>query len=430
MIDIRPATLESWLSYLEKLHPKMIDMGLERVKKVRDALKLKPEFPVITIAGTNGKGSVCAMLESILGCASYRVGCYTSPHLLRYNERIRIDRHDITDEVLCEVFAEIESARESVQTTLTYFEFGTLAAMLIFLQSRVDVAILEVGLGGRLDAVNVFDTDCAILTSIDLDHTDYLGSTREAIGQEKIGIFRADKPAICAEPDIPGNLREKMRATNARLYCIDEAFSYTADHLQWRYRGVSGHHCSLPLPALKGDCQLQNASAVLAALDVLEEVFPVPMDAIRRGLVEVTLAGRFQMISARPVIILDVAHNPAAARRLSANLETLPVKGRTYAVVGMLKDKDMAGTLRALKNNVDCWLISGLDVARGASANEVRQALEEAGVERQNILHAFPDVQSAYVYAHEHVGDDDRICVFGSFHTVSPVMTGLGESDS
>ena len=430
MIDIQPTTLENWLSYLEKLHPKTIDMGLERVKKVRDALELKPEFPVITIAGTNGKGSVCAMLESILGCASYRVGCYTSPHLLCYNERIRVDRHEITDEALCEIFAEIESARESVRTTLTYFEFGTLAAMLIFLRSHVDVAILEVGLGGRLDAVNVFDTDCAILTSIDLDHTDYLGSTREAIGQEKIGIFRADKPAICAEPDIPGNLREKMRATNARLYCINEAFSYTADHLQWRYQGISGRHYSLPLPALRGDCQLQNASAVLAALEVLEESFPVPMDVIRRGLAEVTLAGRFQMISARPVIILDVAHNPAAACRLSANLEILPVTGHTYAVVGMLKDKDMAGTLRALKNNVSYWLVSGLDVARGASANEVRQALEDAGVERRNILHAFPDVQSAYVYAHEHASDDDRICVFGSFHTVSPVMTGLGESDS
>ncbi|WP_350283021.1 bifunctional tetrahydrofolate synthase/dihydrofolate synthase [Nitrosomonas sp.] len=430
MIDIQPTTLENWLSYLEKLHPKTIDMGLERVKKVRDALELKPEFPVITIAGTNGKGSVCAMLESILGCASYRVGCYTSPHLLCYNERIRVDRHEITDEALCEIFAEIESARESVRTTLTYFEFGTLAAMLIFLRSHVDVAILEVGLGGRLDAVNVFDTDCAILTSIDLDHTDYLGSTREAIGQEKIGIFRADKPAICAEPDIPGNLREKMRATNARLYCINEAFSYTADHLQWRYQGISGRRYSLPLPALRGGCQLQNASAVLAALEVLEESFPVPMDVIRRGLAEVTLAGRFQMISARPVIILDVAHNPAAACRLSANLEILPVKGHTYAVVGMLKDKDMAGTLRALKNNVSYWLVSDLDVARGASANEVLQALEEAGVERQNILHTFTNVQNAYVYAREHASDNDRICVFGSFHTVSPVMTSLSESDS
>ena len=430
MVDIRPITLESWLSYLEKLHPKTIDMGLERVKKVCDVLGMKPEFPVITVAGTNGKGSVCAMLESMLSCAFYQVGCYTSPHLLRYNERIRIARHEITDETLCEIFAEIESARESVQTTLTYFEFGTLAAMLAFMQSRVEVAILEVGLGGRLDAVNVFDTDCAILTSIDLDHMDYLGMTREIIGQEKIGIFREDKPAICAEPNVPDNLCEKMRATNAKLYCIHEAFSYTADHLQWRYQGISKRHYSLPFPALRGDCQLQNASAALAALEALEEMLPVSMDAIRHGLAEITLAGRFQMISARPMVILDVAHNPAAARRLSANLEILSVKGRTYAVVGMLKDKDMAGTLRALKDNVDDWLISDLDVVRGASVNEIRQALEDAGVEEQSILHTFSDVRSAYVYAQEHAGDNDRICVFGSFHTVGPIMAVLGESDS
>lgn len=246
MIDTRPTTLEGWLNYLEKLHPKTIDMGLERVRRVRDSLRLTVDFPVITVAGTNGKGSVCAMLESIFSQASYNTGCYTSPHLLRYNERIRVNQHEISDEILCDVFAEIESARESVGTTLTYFEFGTLAAMLIFVRARVDVAILEVGLGGRLDAVNVFDTDCAILTSIDLDHMDYLGSTREAIGQEKIGIFRENKPAICAEPDIPRLLYEKMRSASARLYCINDAFGYMADNQQWRYRGISGHHYNLP----------------------------------------------------------------------------------------------------------------------------------------------------------------------------------------
>lgn len=424
-MDTRLVTLEAWLGYLEKLHPKTIDMGLGRVKKVSDALGLEPEFPVITVAGTNGKGSVCAMLESILSHASYRVGCYTSPHLLRYNERVRINLHEVTDGALCEVFAEIEAARESVHTTLTYFEFGTLAAMLLFLRSHVDVAILEVGLGGRLDAVNVFDTDCAILASIDLDHMDYLGITREAIGQEKIGIFRENKPAICAEPEMPGNLREKMLATDANLYCIGEAFSYTADNQQWCYQGISGHHQNLPLPALKGRYQLQNASAVLAALEALEEILPVPMNAIRQGLVGVTLPGRFQMISARPIVILDVAHNPAAARKLSTNLESIPVKGCTYAVAGMLSDKDMAGTFGALKNNIDYWLISGLDVARGASENEVLQALEGAGIGKENILCPFQNVWSAYVYARDHVGDNDRICVFGSFYTVSSVMKGF-----
>ncbi|WP_164504348.1 bifunctional tetrahydrofolate synthase/dihydrofolate synthase [Nitrosomonas sp. HPC101] len=421
-MNIQSMALEDWLLYLEKLHPKAIDMGLERVRKVKDVLRLVPEFPVITVAGTNGKGSVCTMLESMFGCASYRVGCYTSPHLLHYNERIRVDQHVVTDEMLCTILAEIESARESAQVTLTYFEFGTLAAMLIFIRAQVDVAILEAGLGGRLDAVNVFDTDCAILTSIDLDHMDYLGSTREAVGLEKMGIFRPKKPAICAEPDMPVDLLPKMQETGAIPYCINEKFSYIRDNLQWRYEGILGRCYNLPLPALKGNYQLKNASAALAALEVMEETLPVPMNAIRRGLTETTLAGRFQVISARPAIILDVAHNPAAARELSTNLEAMPVKGCTYAIVGMLKDKDMAGTLRVVRNNVDFWLIADLDVARGATGDEMLKALKIAGIENQERVRMFQNVQSAYVYAREHAGSDDRICVFGSFHTVSPIL--------
>lgn len=425
-MNTRLMTLDDWLLYLEKLHPSAIDMGLERVKKVSDALGMTPAFPVITVAGTNGKGSVCAMLESILCRASYRVGCYTSPHLLHYGERIRIDQHVVTDEILCNVFSEIESVRQSMQITLTYFEFGTLAAMMIFVRARVDVAILEVGLGGRLDAVNIFDTDCAVLTSIDLDHMDYLGSTREAIGQEKIGIFRPNKPAICAEEEIPITLLPKMQATGALLRCINKDFSYTRDNLCWRYEGISGHRYNLPLPALRGNYQLKNASAVLAALEALEEVLPVPANAIRRGLTEVTLSGRFQIISARPAIILDVAHNPAAAHKLSANLDATPVKGCTYAVVGMLKDKDMIGTVRALKNNVDYWLIAGLNVARGASGDEMQKALKDADIEKQDHIYLFQDVQCAYAYALKHAISDDRICVFGSFHTVSAILQNRG----
>lgn len=429
-MNTRLVTLDDWLLYLEKLHPSAIDMGLGRVKKVSDALGLTPEFPVITVAGTNGKGSVCAMLESILGHASYRVGCYTSPHLLHYSERIRVDRHAVTDEVLCDVFTKIESVRESIQVTLTYFEFGTLAAMMIFMQAQADVAILEVGLGGRLDAVNIFDTDCAILTSVDLDHMDYLGSTREVIGQEKIGIFRSNKPAICAEQDIPGNLFLKMSETGAILHCIDRDFSYTQDGLYWRYEGISGHRYNLPLPALKGNYQLKNASAVLAALEAMEEILPVPVNAIRCGLTEVTLTGRFQIISARPAIILDVAHNPAAARKLSANLEAMPVKGCTYAVVGMLKDKDMVGTVQALKSNVDYWLVAGLKVARGATGDEMLQVLKRAGIEVQDRAHLFESIRNAYAYAREHAMSNDRICVFGSFHTVSAVLKNHGEAVS
>lgn len=423
-------TLDDWLHYLEKLHPNTIDMGLERVKKVSDALGLIPKFPIITVAGTNGKGSVCALLESILSHASYRVGCYTSPHLLHYSERIRVNQRAVTDEVLCNVFIKIESVRELTQVTLTYFEFGTLAAMMVFMQAQVDVAILEVGLGGRLDAVNIFDTDCAILTSIDLDHIDYLGSTREAIGQEKIGIFRPNKPAICAEQDIPVDLFPKIRETGAILYCVDKDFSYTQDNFSWHYNGILGHRYNLPLPALKGKYQLKNASAALAALEAMEEILPVPVNAIRNGLAETTLPGRFQIIAARPMIILDVAHNPAAACKLSANLEALPVKGFTYAVIGMLKDKDIVGTIQALKDNIDYWLVAGLNVARAATGDEMLQALGQAGIKEQNHIHLFQNIQDAYAYAREHAMSNDRICAFGSFHTVSSILKSHNEAIS
>lgn len=419
---IKPTTLNDWLTYLDQLHSKSIDLDLDRVRIVKDSAGLMPVFPIITVGGTNGKGSVCAILESILSCAGYRVGCYTSPHLLRYHERIRINQQEVSDEALCTAFSTIESARVPTQTSLTYFEFGTLAAMLLFIQSQVDVAILEVGLGGRLDAVNVFDSDCAILTSIDLDHMDYLGTTREAIGLEKIGIFRANKPAICAEPDIPSGVRRQMTATGAKLFCLNENFSYTAEnHSQWCYRG-NGHRYHLPLPALMGICQLQNTSASLAALDAMRDYLPVPMDAIRRGLVNVSLAGRFQVICAKPMTILDVAHNPAAAHKLAINLAAMTVRGRTFAVVAMLKDKDIIATVRALKNHVDHWLVAGLHVVRGASQDEMLQALRYAGIEEKSTIHTFHDVFSAYSYAHEQASDNDRICVFGSFHTIGAVI--------
>jgi dihydrofolate synthase / folylpolyglutamate synthase len=424
------ATLSSWLDYLEQLHPKTIDMGLDRVRQVKDTIGLVPGFPVITVGGTNGKGSVCAILESILSCAGYRVGCYTSPHLLRYHERVRIDKKEASDEALCMAFEAIESARKKSKTSLTYFEFGTLAAMLLFIQSGVEVAILEVGLGGRLDAVNVFDPDCAVLTSIEMDHMDYLGNTRESIGFEKIGIFRQNKPAVCAEPDIPATIREEMSAIGAELFCINENFGYQADNIQWHFQGPSGHRSGLPWPALRGACQLQNASACLIALDAIRDKLPVSMNAIRRGLVEVTLPGRLQIIPGAPMTILDVAHNPAAARELAANLCAMATHGRTFAVVAMLKDKDIIATIQALKNEVDHWLVAGLQVARGASIDEILKALGDAGIERQHAVSAFPDVPSAYAYANEHASDNDRICVFGSFHTVGIVLECRGMTNS
>ncbi|HLY95950.1 MAG: bifunctional tetrahydrofolate synthase/dihydrofolate synthase, partial [Sideroxydans sp.] len=307
-----PNTLAEWLTYLESLHPKTIALGLERVAQVKQRLNLQPDFPVIIVGGTNGKGSACAMLEAILHAAGYRVGCYTSPHLLDYNERVRIGKQPASDAELCASFAQIEQARGD--TPLTYFEFGTLAAMQCFIGHTVDVAILEVGLGGRLDAVNVFDADCAVVTSVDIDHVDYLGDTREQIAFEKAGIFRRGRVAICADSDVPQAVQTHAQQVGAELWCIGSEFGYAAHQGQWDYRSKVGSRSALPIPALRGAFQLHNASAVLAVLDALKGELPVSMEAVRRGLVEVQLAGRFQFVPGKPQLILDVAHNPHAAR--------------------------------------------------------------------------------------------------------------------
>lgn len=418
-------------------------MGLERVNRVRIALNLTPSFPIITVAGTNGKGSTCAMLEAILSRAGYRVGCYTSPHLLRYNERVRIAQKEASDEELCGAFTTVESARVSSDTSLTYFEFGTLAAMQLFIQAGVEVAILEVGLGGRLDAVNIFDADCAVLTSIDLDHMDYLGDTREKIGFEKAGIFRHGKAAICSEPDVPITVRQHAQAIGANFMQIGEHFGYSGNadqavlkdsdllraikparaesYVQWEFWGVGGKRHSLPHPAMRGAFQLQNASACLAALDSVKQRLPVNMSDIRQGLLEAALPGRFQVLPGRPVTVLDVAHNPGAAQALAANLGNMGFFPNTYAVFGMLKDKDMAGVARVLLPRVDVWLAAGIDAPRGASAAEVAQALGGAGV-AGGVIHTLPDPASAYAFACKQATENDRICVLGSFHTVGDVL--------
>lgn len=372
-----PDTLADWLTYLESLHPKTIALGLDRVARVKQRLNLQPTFPVIVVGGTNGKGSVCAMLESILHAAGYRVGCYTSPHLLAYNERVRMGKQPASDAELCASFENIE--RERGDIPLTYFEFGTLAAMQCFISHQVDVAVLEVGLGGRLDAVNVFDADCAVVASVDIDHTDYLGDTREQIAFEKAGIFRRDRVAICADGDVPQTLRTRAQEIGARLWCIGSEFEFVPHQGQWDYRGQTTARSALPYPALRGAFQLHNASAVLAALEALQDSLPVSMEAVRRGLVEVQLAGRFQFVPGRPQLILDVAHNPHAARSLAHNLGDLP-PATTYAVFAMLKDKDMAGVARALDAQIDVWLVAGIDAPRGATAAELVQVLRQIPV--------------------------------------------------
>lgn len=418
-----PDSLVDWLVYLEALHPKTIEMGLERVDQVRLTLELMPEFPIIMVGGTNGKGSVCTMLESILHCAGYTVGCYTSPHLLRYNERIRIDKKEIDDETLCHAFERIDAARKDCHTSLTFFEFGTLAAVDLFVQARVDVAILEVGLGGRLDAVNIFDADCAILTSISLDHVDYLGDTREKIGFEKAAIFRKDKPAICAEIDLPDSVRQQIKNIGANFFQFTEQFGFSKQDVQWDFWGPKGWRHSLSFPTLRGEKQLQNASACLTALDTLHELLPVSMKDVRQGLIEAVIPGRFQVVSTQPMIILDVAHNPSAAAVLSKNLTATKPIGRTYAVFAMLQDKDIDGVIQQLKNDIDCWLVSTIHSSRAATADYIINELHKAGISNgEQRVHQFPDCVAAFVFACEQATKNDRICVFGSFYTVSDVL--------
>ncbi len=443
-----PTTLADWLTYFESLHPKTIALGLERVAQVKQQLNLNPDFPVIVVGGTNGKGSVCAMLESILYAAGYRVGCYTSPHLLHYNERVRIAKQQVSDAELCASFEKIEHVRGDIP--LTYFEFGTLAAMQCFIEHKVDVTILEVGLGGRLDAVNVFDNDCAIVTSVDIDHIDYLGDTREKIAFEKAGIFRKDRVAICADDDVPQAIRDHAKDVGAELWCIGSEFGFDKGsptptppplregllipspnggglgrgQIQWNFHSKIASRNSLPIAALRGAFQLNNASAVLAALDVLKGKLPVSMAAVRRGLTEVQLAGRFQFVPGKPQLILDVAHNPHAARSLAENLANLPACPNTYAIFAMLKDKDRVGVVAALNPHIDTWLVAGIDAPRGASSTELEQVVQQGRVNGE--IKSFANIAEAVSFAYKAAGENDRIVAFGSFYTVAEVMRVRG----
>ena len=417
-----PETLDAWLAHIERQHSQPIALGLERVLAVKERLGLTATAPVITVGGTNGKGSTCAMLERILLAAGYRVGLYTSPHLLRYHERVRINGAEADDATLCRAFAEVETARGDIP--LTYFEFGTLAAWAAFARAGLDALVLEVGLGGRLDAVNAFDTDCAVITSVDLDHMDYLGDTREAIGREKAGIFRAARPAIVADSAPPATLVAHAEAVGARLWLIGRDFGYSAGQLQWRYwNGPCGvRRSGLAYPALRGAVQLANASACLAALDALAGRLPVSMQEIRRGLIEVELPGRFQVLPGRPAVVLDVGHNPQAAQVLAANLGGMGHYSRTWAVFGMLRDKDIAGVIGQLRGRVDHWLPATLEGPRAASAAQLADLLQAQGIAPWG---TYASPAAAYRAAREAAAENDRILVFGSFLTVADVLRAI-----
>jgi dihydrofolate synthase/folylpolyglutamate synthase len=415
----RPSTLAAWLGYLETLHPKSIAMGLDRVAAVHARMGVALHCPVVTVTGTNGKGSTCAMLDSVLRCAGHRTGLYTSPHLARYNERVRQDGVEQDDDALIRAFNAVEDARGEVP--LTYFEYGTLAALSIFARAALDVVILEVGLGGRLDAVNIVDADVAVVTSVDLDHMDYLGPTREDIGREKAGIFRAGRPAVCAEPNPPSTLVAHARDVGAPIVQIGRDYGFVAELRQWQYWGPGGRRYGLPFPALRGDYQLANAATMLAVVDLLRDRLHVAAGAVRDGLISVELPGRFQVLPGRPAIVLDVAHNPHAARVLAATLGSMGRFARTIAVFGILADKDVAGVIAAMKARIDRWFVASLQGPRGADAAGVRQELAAAGV-APGAIRTFDDVAAAFAAARDEAGEADRIIVFGSFLTVAAAL--------
>ena len=406
------------------MHVVLDNMGLRR-----------PRFAAITISGTNGKGSATGMGEAILRRAGYKVGAYTSPHLIAYNERIRINGLPVTDAELCTAFERIEAARGSVR--LTYFEYGTIAAFDLFHAGEIDIAVLEVGMGGRLDAVNAIDADAAIVTSVDIDHTSWLGHTREAIGREKAGIFRRGRPAICSDPDPPRIIAEEALRIGAQLLQINRDFfiERTATEWNWRYISPGRTHAvgedssgvadqrfraGLPYPALRGDYQLFNAAAMLMALEALGGRFPVTQADVRDGLLSAVIPGRFQVLPGRPIRVLDVAHNPQAARALAATLRQQPVVGRTFAVFGMLKDKDIESVVGAMAGVVDCWYPATLHVPRGATAAQLMEALSTAGATAPS--RGYDDVLQAYGAASRDATESDRIVVFGSFHTVGDIL--------
>ncbi|ABX18296.1 bifunctional tetrahydrofolate synthase/dihydrofolate synthase [Burkholderia multivorans] len=423
-------TLDAWLSHLERAHPVGIDMGLTRIGQVKAALQLEFACPVITVGGTNGKGSTCAFLETILVRAGYKVGCHTSPHLLEFNERARVNGEVVSDAELLPHFEAVEAARTSLPepVSLTYFEFTTLAILHLFASRGLDAVILEVGLGGRLDAVNIIDTDCAIVTSIDIDHTEYLGDTREKIAFEKAGIFRPGKPAICGDPAAPQTLVDHAAAIGADLWLVGRDFRYEAqpgaERQQWSYIGRDKRYPALAYPALRGANQLINASAALAALEALRPQLPVSAQDIRLGLANVELPGRFQVLPGKPAIVLDVAHNPHAAAVLEQNLGNMGFFPYTYAVFGAMHDKDIDGVLRHLKGEIDHWCVTDLPLPRAASAEQLEAALRKAGVQdgSDSSVTRYASPADAFSDALKRASENDRIVVFGSFHTVAGVM--------
>jgi dihydrofolate synthase/folylpolyglutamate synthase len=413
-------TLDGWLQWQESLHPRTIDLGLERATRVFGKLKTDKSAPLtITVAGTNGKGSCIAFLEAIYRAQGYRVGSYTSPHLLRYNERIRINGQPVSEALICQSFERIDEARQ--QTTLSYFEFSTLAALDIFARADLDIQLLEVGLGGRLDAVNIIDTDLAVVTTICIDHVDWLGETREAIGREKAGIFRPATPVVVGDREPPQSLLEVARNIHAPLHRIGVDFDYQRLKNDWVWQFNAQQKESLPLPALPGEHQLGNASTVITAVEVLKPRIPVSDSAIRQGLQQASLPGRFQFIEGEIPILLDVAHNPQAVKTLKTYIQQSFGQTTIHAVFSMMQDKDIIQVVDIIKDQVTDWTLAPLNNPRAASEDVMLEHFRQCQV--KSVSAGFNHFAEAFEHAQSHAKPGDLILVFGSFFLVSEFLS-------
>lgn len=418
----RPRSLADWLAWQETLHPSVIELGLERVARVYRALALPPLPPVITVAGTNGKGSCVAFLEAMLRAAGQRVAAYTSPHLLNYNERLRVDGAALDDEAFCAAFSAVEDARD--QVTLTYFEFGTLAALWLAAHANVDVLLLEVGLGGRLDAVNIVDADVAVITSIALDHTEWLGPDRDSIAREKAGIMRAGRAAICADPSPPPALLASASACGARLYRSGRDYRYEIHGDHWEWQGAGVHYRDLPLPAMAGAFQVANAAAAIMALHQLARCSDMMPErgSLCRGLQQAGLAGRCQTLRQHPEVIVDVGHNVHSATALAACLRERALPGQTRVVLAMLADKDVEGFVAALDAVATCWYLAAPACARAADPARLQQAVSRSDREGAARLQLYESVAQACAAAWHDAAPADRVLICGSFYTVAEAL--------
>ncbi len=417
-------TLEQWLQWQEKLHPKTIDLGLERPARVLQRLSLpETSHQIFTVAGTNGKGSTVAFLEAIYLAAGYRVGAYTSPHIVKYNERIRINGEEVYEQEICDSFERINRVRKEI--SLSYFEFGTLAAIDIFSRHTLDVVILEVGLGGRLDAVNIIDPNVAVITPVDIDHTDWLGHDRESIAIEKAGIMRQGRPVVCSDPNPTESISTSARALNAQLFQLGRDYTPHFDNGHWCFMHNQAQIWSeLPMPRLKGQRQIENCSGALMAIKVLESKLPVSEQSIAEGIKNAHVTGRFQIINESPLILIDVAHNLQSTKFLAENLMQLTCEGKRIAVVAMLNDKDQYAVINELKPLIDQWHIAPLNVPRGGDLSPLQQVFESLAIHQ---LEGHSDVTEAYITAKQSMQSQDQLIIFGSFYTVAAVL-GLIES--